>query len=636
MLGLASVVAVVAVGAAYDLARIYRDVRTGQDVLTDLELSSVQAEGGVESTVASAAGPLDRAAARAASSPFLKVVGAAPLADDQVDALRELTELAATLGDLGRDAGEAVQAELDRPQRGPEGRIDLLDTVLEELDGVRRGLDDIELAAGDSLLPPLASARDQVVDRLDQVDEELDDGQDMVAALRALLVGPSDLLILGANNAEMTAGSGMPLSAGIARLDDGDIDVGEFTPTSELNIAPDGVDLPGDLANLYHPMGLGTDFRGTTATPNFPVTGSLLAEMAARSPLGPVDGVLVVDAYALRALIEATGPVRVDGVAYTSGNVVEQILHENYLRFGSRTDREQRTDLQSEIAREVFDAFKTRDLPITDLAAGLTEAAKGRHLLAWSPDEDLQGLWEAVGADGGVGPSGLAISVENYDGNKLDWFIAPTAALNLARASDGSWQARLAVTVANPELVPEESSPQVVGRDPDNHFVFLDLHLPGSAYDVRALNQPFEAQGRDGPMRVATMIYPIERGTSRTVNVSFSLPGQVQALNLLPGARVHPLRLDVNGSSLTDAVAAPFPLAPREPGVLSLFRTELAGFGALLALAAAVLALSTYRTQLSGVGGRLAPSRLSARASVGLSGGLAVAGLLFAALSQGA
>ncbi len=165
---------------------------------------------------------------------------------------------------------------------------------------------------------------------------------------------------------------------------------------------------------------------------------------------GPVDGVLEVDAVALRSLLEVIGPVELDGETYDASNVEQKVLNESYLRFDTFGEREQRVSVQANLAKAIFEAFKEREVPVTDLAFALRDAAQGRHLLARSDDPAVQELWESVGADGRLPPTGLMVAVENIGGNKLDWFVQPSVVVNVLPEITGGWKARVTVAVENP------------------------------------------------------------------------------------------------------------------------------------------------------------------------------------------
>jgi hypothetical protein len=476
----------------------------------------------------------------------------------QVRGIRELSGAADQIGDIARAAAKRVDGDLDAAGGEPAARIDLLDTAEAELREVAITAAAIDVGADGWLVPPLAHARTKLVHELAKVDDRVDEGVVYLDALREMLTGPGDYLILAANNAEMRAGGGMPLSAGTVHIEAGDIEASDFTPTGDprLFVQTRRALIPPDLLRTYKRFALGHDFRETSASPNFPVLGPIYADMAARSAIGPVKGVFQVDAVALRTLLAAIGPVRLDGKTYTAKNVEQQVLNENYLQFGVTEDRGERVDLQSRIAVAIFDALKEREVPVTKLAAGLANAAKGRHLLAWSPVPGLQTMWHKLGASGDLHPNGLMICAENISANKLDWYIEPKVDLEVERNQDHTfYKARLSVTMTNPKL--DAASRVVAGNhfkdQPGAHRTLLAIYLPTTAVNIRSIQEVFTEAGIDGPMKMVGMRYYLKPGETRTVSITFDMPLSQRGAILLPAGRVKPTSVTVNGRTVTDA-----------------------------------------------------------------------------------
>ncbi|MGQ0617274.1 MAG: DUF4012 domain-containing protein [Acidimicrobiia bacterium] len=558
----ASVVLVLAL-AVVDLLRVRAAVADAQDKLFAFDPSRADTPGGVSAGVDAARDALREADSRARDSLWLRALSVVPGAGAQVAAIRDLTGTAVRLGELTADSVGPLDDAVQRAGSSPAGRVELLDATLGVIDQLRSGLGAIAAPDRVGLLPPLAGAQRELGDKLDRAGERLAETRGHVVALRKLLVGPSRYLVLAANNAEMTAGSGMPNSAGVAVMAEGDIAVSDFVPTSDLYVS-DGVAVPDGLDATYSPMGFGFDFRGTTAMPDFPTTAPVLAAMAAASPLGPVDGVLVVDAFTLQELLTATGPVSVAGIGYSADNVVDEILNRNYLRFDERDDRDERLQLQSQIARATFEALKGRPVELAPLAGALGDLARSRHLLGWAADPDVQALWEAIGADGAVRPADLAVSAENYDGDKIDYYLQPILSLEvLGRLVGGGTRVRMSVSIENQPRQP--TSGYVEGFHPERHFVFLDVQFPVGAYDIAPLGFDFTTVSDQRPHPARTFVYPVFAGEVNTVSADFSLPGEDPRIVLTPGARVKPTVVVLNGDVAgSDAVHLPLTLSPRD------------------------------------------------------------------------
>jgi hypothetical protein len=545
---------VLLVGAVVDLLRIRHDIDQGRAALSGLQLDSLGE--GLVPTIRGAAAQLSRADGIADRSPFLAVVGVLPVAHDQVHGIRDLTQVTEELGTEAVRAAEVIDVDLERAGQDPSARVDLLDTVLDQLDHIEDVVADLDVGAEGDLLGPLASARQLVVDELDRVPDRLEEARGYLHGLRRLLAGPSHYLLLGANNAEMRGGAGMPLSAGVVTINDGDIEFGEFTQLSGLQLGEPPVSYPASWPETYRRWRFGRSYLETAVSPNFPITGPMYRAMAPAAGFGEVDGVLEVDAVALRELLEVIGPVEMDGVTYDTSNVEQKVLNESYITFDSLDERGDRVEVQSKLAKQIFEAFKERDVPVAAMVTALQRAAEGRHLLASSADPDVQALWESIGADGSLYPNALMVAVENVAANKLDWYLDPKVTLNVLPAMDGSWRARLTVTITNP--VPERTSPYIDGSydglTGGTHRAMVAVYLPEAATAVHSLDLPFSELGDDPPLQLFAKRLEIPRGETRRVALEFRLPKEMNAAVLLPSGRVRPVVYEVNRVPVTDAV----------------------------------------------------------------------------------
>lgn len=542
--------------AAVELLRIYDDVRSGRDRLDSLSLESINAAGGLEPIVVEAAGDLDRAERRARTSPFLRVLAPLPLVGTQVDAVRDLTAAADEVGEAARASARSIERGLDDAAGSPPARVALLGTVLRELDRIEAVARAVDVGDAGPLLPQLDRARDQLEANLASVPGRFASARRDVTALRDFLQGPTRHLVLAGNNAEMRGASGMALSAGVLTVARGDFEFGDFVQTDKLHLGARGVTPPAQLAQLYPHFGVGREWRSTTVSPNYPVVAPIYAEMARRAGFGRVESVFLIDVVALETLLEAIGPVELDGFEYTSENVAEQVLNANYLRFDDVGDREARVDLQSRLATAVFEAFKTRDVPITELALGLADAAKGRHLIAWSRDRDMQRLWEKLDAAGQLRLRAILVMASNVGKNKLDWYLDPQVALTSTELH-GRQHITLSLTVRHPPI--KDSNAFIDGEGtrtskPGDARVLAGFYLPAAATGIEAVQGELERVGVDGLMRAATIRFVVPRGQTRTVAISFDMPAGQQSAFLLPAARVRPTRWLVDGVRTNDAV----------------------------------------------------------------------------------
>jgi hypothetical protein len=551
---------------AIDLLKIKHELDAGQNTLAALDLHTVDQRGGIASVADQAAAHLDRAAQLAHDSRWLSVLDHVPVLGTQSRGIRDLTSAAAEVGTLARHTAREVQTALDATH-GPATRVSLVDAVNAQLVDLRARLPAVDVGARGFLLPPLRGAREQLVRRLAKAQAQLDDGVTLTRTLRAFLVGPRRYLVLGANNGEMR-GAGITTTAGIAQVADGSIDVSGFRPTGELFLLdPFSAPVPPDLEQLYGWMSINKEWRAVDSSPNFPAIGPIYASMSAQSPLGPVDGVILVDIVTLQRLVGVIGPVTVDGVTYSAATITRQLLHQNYLTFGTSEARFDRYDAQSKVATAIFAAMNERTFSIPGVAAVLTDAAKGRHLQAWSRDAAEQVLWEKLGADGAIDAHRLGVFATNVSANKLDFFLDPKIEITTRPLGTDRTRVHLSVTINNPRRAPNDTSPYIEGGEAGyvaagDHRSYVLFYLPNAAYDIGNASPGFVTGGSDGPATVAGLIYIIPQGETRSVAIDFTVPNSDTGVELLPSARLRPEQFTINGRIFTDAVPVKVSLQP--------------------------------------------------------------------------
>jgi hypothetical protein len=275
-----------------------------------------------------------------------------------------------------------------------------------------------------------------------------------------------------------------------------------------------------------------------------------------------VDGVIELDVIALQSILGVTGPVEVDGQTVEQAQVRTLVMFQNYLQFKTDDERNDRLALQSKLGVAAFEAVTSRHVPLPDLANALLDAAKGRHVLAWSADERAQSLWRLARVDGALDPVGLMVNVRNSSANKLDFFIRPKAEAKVRALKDGAHRISLSITVTNPTR--EVTSPAVEGeayaRDNNlpagSHRVLVNAYLPLAAYDVSAKDEKLDVQGKDGAMRVAGLRHLLALGETKVFTLEFTVPKEVYDMHLLPSARAFPVPFTWKGKVRDDAVGS--------------------------------------------------------------------------------
>ena len=550
LLGLALVV--LAVGAVTaELYRIRQDLDAGREILDDIDLASVDDEGGLAAVARRAADRLDAAEDRASSSPVLRALSWVPLLGTQVNAVRDLTGTVAEIGHRGVETAEAVEGVLDSGS-GPAHRLEVVRVASDELDTLRSHLDEVRLGARGWLLPPLASARRDLAIELADARSDLERSSNLAAALEQFLTGPRRYLVLGGNNAEMRS-VGIPTTSGIAAIAGGSIEVGNFSAAVDgIEIPEPGVPVPVQYENLYGWLNGDRGYRTTLTTANWPEAAQIASDITDVNRYGRVDGIIYVDTVTLAVVLQVIGPVEVNGVEYTSENVLEELLYRNYLRFQTLDDSPERRALQSEVAQAVFDEMENRDYSLLALAGRLSALARGRHLLAWSADEAENELWRAFGADGSLRRDGLLVTSQELGASKLDYFVRPTIEVT-ARRVDDYRRVTLHVEMLNPEH--GETSPYIDGggilRRAWRVRVVPVRLLPGERVRHRDRHRHHPPWAGRADVRGGTLIRVPEDST-KEVTMEFSLPIGEDVLTVLSSARYFGTRWIVDGQQLND------------------------------------------------------------------------------------
>lgn len=501
---------------------------------------------------------------RTAHGALLGALRPLPVVGDQIDGMRAITDRLTDITDEADEALADVEVALDATG-SDGGKVALTAAGLEAVRDIRTEVASEGPIDADALVGPLRSAAQRFDDQLTDADADLAELEHRLGVARDLLVGPTEILVLAANNAEIRAGMGMHLSVGVVTITDGEFETSDFvsaTPLRHLTVGR--ADVPDELEAMYTRIwDFGREWRTTSTSPNFPAVGAIFADLAARTPIGEVDLVLSIDSPALAELLDATGPVTVEDRTITSDNAVDVLLRDNYLELGDPSLNTERRELQSEVATAIFDAVTERDVDAIDLAGGLAAAAEGRHVLAWAADPDVQDLVEALGAEGELSERSLLVSFQNASASKRDYYTDTDVRI-VPIGSDTAIPRRFraVATLHNPVVDP--TAPYV---DSLNEFVPVGVHrafvtftLPAGTTDIDVVNGDLSSIGTDGSTTVANLWLRVPEGTSGDVAIDFTLADDIQQFEVLPSARIRPTTYEIGPTSVTDEVPVTVPV----------------------------------------------------------------------------
>jgi hypothetical protein len=548
--------------SAVSLLRARHDANLGMDLVRRARSSLTPTDivrGQGADLLRGAKGDFARAHHRVAS-PWIAPLRVVPVVGRQVHSIDALTGSAARVVAVGSDAMTRSRRELDAAVASGGARVNQVHTLGAIADDSSRKLQHVDLGPRNALIGPLRDARDKFAGDLDKIRRAIADVGYASAGLDQLLKGPSRYLLVAANNGEMRNGSGMWLSAGLLDFQDGRFTIHDMRPTADLALQPPGVPVTGDLAARWGWSVPNQEWRNLMLSPLLPENAQLAAQMWQAQGGPAIDGILVIDPVGLQALLSASGPVNVDGREIDANNVVQYVLHDQYVGvpFGN-SQQQQRREQLSGIARAALTAIDQHGWHATSLVDQLRLAAQGRHVLAWSNKPVQERAWQAAGIDGQLNPDSLLVSVLNRGGNKVDQYLNVDATFDTTPSSAGT-DVRLQLKLSN--SAPVNDPPYVIGPfpgsglRPGDYLGILAVTVPGSAGSVRIDNgAPLVAAGADGPTRVVATYVALQRGQSRTLTVQFTLPTGVREVAVEPSARVPGERWRAGSDQWVDAGA---------------------------------------------------------------------------------
>lgn len=494
--------------------------------------------------------------------PAMAPAGYLPVAGRQLRSVEALAVAADRVaGSASVGAARTRRLLADQPKDGP-ARLAAAEELADVLADTERDLASVDLGPDRALVRPLAERRAAFAADLDEARQTVRAGRTTVETIARMLRGPKRYLLLAANNAEMRAGSGMFLSAGILETAGGDFELSAMERTGDLTLGPDGVPYPPeepDLAARWGFLNPNREWRNLGTTARFSATAPLAARMWEGRTGEAVDGVLAVDVAALQAIVAATGPVEVDGRSLDHEAVRSYLLHDQYLDIdegrGRRSSQAERREDLGALAAAATKGLQEGGFDTERLASGLLEAVTGRHLLAWARDPADQAGWVAAGAAGGLGEDDLLLSLLNRGGNKLDPFVRPEVDVVSSARGRGT---RFELRVRLRNRVGEDAVDYVAGPGegidaPRGTYIgLLSLHLPNQSREVEVQGGPVVVAGGDGPTRVVAAEVVVPRGEERTVTVAFTLPAVTGELSVQPSARLPAARWRAADRTWTD------------------------------------------------------------------------------------
>lgn len=494
-------------------------------------------------------------AAHSSGSFFLAPFEVLPIIGRQLHSINALASAAASITQIGAGVTESAQRAVAIPAAGGPERVALVESLGKIAERASTDLDRVDLGPGNALVSPLADARSRFVTQVDRIRQATSDLQVASGGLATIMKGPTRYLVFAASNAEMRSGSGAWLTAGVLTFDGGRFSLSEMRSSVAYNPSSQQSPVPADFAKQWGWAEIGTDFRNLSLTANFPDSAAVAVSMWRQSTGEEVDGVIVLDPIALRSLLDASGPVDVDGRQISTENVAQYLLIDQYRGLDYDLKNPERTEEMnaarraglSRVANAIVAALDAQGWSAPDLVESLRVAAAGRHVLAWAGNAEQERAWIASGIDGRIPSDALSISVINVGANKLDVYLDTKAKVRSVSvpAEGTSRKKRVKVAISISNNTPTGLGRYAAGPFPGKPYAegeyagILALNVPRNASRIRlsGVDAPV-ARGPEGAATVIAGSFRVMRGSSRDFVLSFEVPDTSSTISVRSSARV--------------------------------------------------------------------------------------------------
>jgi hypothetical protein len=396
-----------------------------------------------------------------------------------VDALREASNVVKPFADA---AGLKITEEQEIPQT--EGLMEAfkswvnimpqvaaqMDPVIAKVDKVGEVLEPINVEKYPTDFQGL-DLRDYIRFIKDNLSKASEYGPDIKNALilfpRLLAVdsGAKRYMIIMQNDKELRPTGGFMTNYATFKVADGLLD-SDFTSKDmySIDLTLDLIDATYDFPDPPAPYGKYLKVerwyaRDMNFSPDFPTSMDQYLKfynMAGRlNPLEikPVDGVIAIDTNVIKELLDTTGPVTVNGITYTSENVVLELEKIASLELREQANRKKVLgQLMNAMLKNIFESTDKNLWPkLIDKGVSL---AVRKHIQAYVFDPESQVLIDKYGLGGRIldnvaGDYTTVIST-NLGGDKTNWFVKKNVDHTLEKSGD-KWLRTVKITYSYPE-----------------------------------------------------------------------------------------------------------------------------------------------------------------------------------------
>lgn len=498
------------------------------------------------------------------SSPIVGALGSVPVIGRQLRSAEALIvasdDLAAALQPL------VASARIAQDEPNALDRVAFLQDTSDQLGTLQRVAANADLGPSENLVGPLFNARQELSQQLAELAVDAAQYETITTGL-ASFFDDSTYLVLGANNAEMQIGGGMPLSVGRVAIVAGDFELPGLLSSAEEFPVPVTPLVDDDVQANWGGLIPSNDFRKLNYSMRFSDFGGPQAlDMWEANTGERLDGVLMIDPFVLDAILSVVGEVEVEGEVFDSGGALSYLLQEQYAVFDDGDDdagdlTDDRRDRLSLIANAAVEKLAVSSWDPIELLEALRPLARGRHIMLFSDRADEQSTWIELGVAGEVPDNGTSVVLINNGGSKLDPFLSLRVSTS---TSDEGSERLVTYDIEVENRAPDEGLPRysvgpwrAVGLDtPGTYFGQLAVLVPGYVADASFVGSGLASiSGPDGPLFLtATRPFSVAPGSTESFTFEFALPSSAPTLRLIPSARFPAAPWTWRGEEITDRV----------------------------------------------------------------------------------
>lgn len=314
------------------------------------------------------------------------------------------------------------------------------------------------------LLPQVSEPLWKAIEELKRAAGALNTAADAASIAPPMLGadGPRSYLLMVQNNAEARASGGIPGALAVITLEQGKLAMGAQSSAADVGVMSPSLPVNTQQQQIYSTR-LGKYMQDVNLTPDFPTAASTAQAMWEKKSGQRVDGVISIDPVVLSYILEATGPVPINGpdmvavkaaglpTELNSSNVVPTLLSDVYAKIAQPKLQDA---YFAGVAKEVFAALSNGKGEARGLIAGITRGTEEGRVLVWSADAREQTVisnYPVSGSISGpsVSPAQFGIYFNDGTGAKMDYYVKRTVRLVKECPIDGYEQTKVRITSTN-------------------------------------------------------------------------------------------------------------------------------------------------------------------------------------------